>query len=109
LVLGAEGDDGRARQPLADMAHAAGAAGAGVLLVEDHLLLDGAAAPTVFLRPADAGPAALGQLALPGLALLAEHVFIARAAAKADRLELTLEVVPQPAGDLFAEPFVVRT
>ncbi|MCY1544223.1 hypothetical protein D9M68_800870 [compost metagenome] len=77
--------------------------------MEDHLLADGQAAPAMLGRPADAGPAPFGELALPGLALFGKAVFVTRAAAKAQGLELTTEVFRQPAGDFEAEGFVRLT
>ncbi|MNL24644.1 hypothetical protein D3C87_1460870 [compost metagenome] len=51
LLLGrsAEGGECRADQAFADMAHASGATGAGIFLVEDHLLADRQSASAVFL------------------------------------------------------------
>src|SRR5690606_39929482 len=60
-------------------------------------------------RPAHAGPAALGQLAFPGLALLGEAVFVPRPATESQRLELAAQVVRQPAGHVAAEGFVRLT
>src|SRR5690606_37963215 len=67
LHLAAEGNQRGPGKRLANVADAARATGAGVLFVEDHLLLDAGAATAVLRWPADTGPAALGELLLPGL------------------------------------------
>ncbi|MCY1434803.1 hypothetical protein D9M71_508750 [compost metagenome] len=106
LFIVAECGDGRPGQSFANMAHASRSAGARVFLVEDHLLADRQAAPAILRRPADTGPAALGELALPGLAFLREAVLVARTATEAQRFEFATQVVRQPGGDLGAEGFV---
>ncbi|MCY1466236.1 hypothetical protein D9M71_845060 [compost metagenome] len=58
-------------------------------------------------RPADAGPAAFGELALPGFALFGKHVLVARTAAKTQGLELTAKVGAHPIGHFLAEAFVL--
>ncbi len=106
LLGRAERGEGRADQPFANMAHAPGAAGAGIFLVEDHLLADAQATPTVFRSPAHPDPATARQFPLPGFALGREAVFVARATTKAQLRKFTLQVRRQPAGDLLAECFV---
>ncbi len=106
LLVGAEGDDGRAEQSLADVTEAAGSAGARVLLVEDHLLHQRRAAAAVLARPADAGPAARRELLLPGAPLVDQRVLVAGTAAAAHARELAGERVGQPGRDLAAERFV---
>ena len=81
----AERDAGRAEQRLAHVVEPARRARARVLLVEDHLLRERQAAAAVLLRPADAGPAARGELLLPGAALGDEGALVARAAAAAQQ------------------------
>ena len=109
LRLAAEGDQRGAGEGFTDMAHATGAAGAGVLLVENDLLLDTGAATAVLPGPAQAGPAALVQLAFPGLTLLDEAVLVAGTAAKADLLELAAQVSGQPVGHFPAKPLILFT
>src|SRR5690606_13353065 len=109
LFFVAKGDDGGTGQPFADMADPAGTTRAGVFFMEDHLLLDAGAAAAVLLGPADAGPAALGQLLFPDLALLGEHMFIAGTAAKPDLLEFAGEILFQPIGHFGAELLVLGT
>ena len=109
LRLAAEGDQRGAGEGFTDMAHATRTPGAGVLLVKDDLLLDAGAATAVPFGPAQASPAALVQLALPGLALLDKAVLVAGAAAKADLLELAAQVGGQPVGHFPAEPLVLVT
>ncbi|MCY1394318.1 hypothetical protein D9M71_92340 [compost metagenome] len=107
LLLAAHRHQGRADQAFADVAHASGAAGTGVFLVEDHLLADRQAAAAAFLRPADADPAAPGQFALPGFAFLGEHVLVAGTAAEAQGGEPALQVLFEPVGHFLAEGFVL--
>ena len=109
LRLAAKGNQRGTGERLADMPNATGAAGTGVLFVEDHLLLDARAATTVLLGPADAGPAALGQLLLPGFALLDKGMLVAGATAEANRFKLAAQVLCQPTGDFLAELFVFGT
>jgi hypothetical protein len=82
-------------------------AGAGVLLVEDHLLVQRQAAPAVLLRPADAGPAVRRQVPFPGEPLVEERVFVAGTAAAADDGEVTAEAVLEELPDLGPERFVL--
>ncbi|MNP69610.1 hypothetical protein D3C76_1657310 [compost metagenome] len=77
--------------------------------MEDHLLADRQAPAAMLRRPADTGPAAFGQLALPGFALLRVHVFVTRTTAKAQGLELTAKVAGQPVGDLLTKALVLFT
>ncbi|MND82881.1 hypothetical protein D3C80_747250 [compost metagenome] len=107
LLFAAEGGNGRPGQAFADMAHAPRATGAGIFFMEDHLLGDRQAAPAMLRRPADAGPATAGQLAFPGLARFGEHMFVARAAAKTQWLELAAQIGGQPVGHLLAEALVL--
>src|SRR3546814_4360196 len=57
LRVAAERDQRRTDQTLADVPHASRAAGARILLVEDHLLRDRQATAAGLFRPADTGPA----------------------------------------------------
>jgi hypothetical protein len=79
---------------------------AGVLLVEDDLLVEARAATAVLLGPADAGPARLPELLLPGLALVDEGVLVADAAAPTHQRELAAQGVGEPRRDLTAEGLV---
>ncbi|MCY1242335.1 hypothetical protein D9M72_552890 [compost metagenome] len=103
LVRGAEGDQGRADQPFTDMAHAARAAGARVFLVEDHLLHHRQLAPAMRARPAQPGPAALGQAPFPRLAQFGEGLFVAGAAAVLQAGKLAGQVGGHPLRHLGAE------
>src|SRR5690606_10251362 len=69
LLLGAVGDDRRARHADADGEHAGVHVVAALFLVEDALLDAGAPAAAVLLRPRDAGPAVVVLDALPRFAL----------------------------------------
>src|SRR5690606_7174033 len=86
-----------------DVPDASGALGADVLLVEDHLLVEGRAAPAVLLGPADAVPTGLAHPFGPGDALLDEAVLVARAATPAELLELADEVRLEPRAHLGPE------
>src|SRR5690606_25395117 len=103
LLVRTEGDQRRTDQPLADMAEAAGTAGAGILLLEDDLLGDGEPAPAMRFRPAGAGPAARGELALPFLAQVREGFAVAGMAAVLQDGEAAGEMRRHPGGDLGAE------
>src|SRR3989344_1121586 len=107
LLDRAECGDSRPGQAFADMPHAPWAASAGVLFVKNHLPRDRQPTPAMLRRPADACPAALGQFALPGFALLGKHVLIARAAAKTQGLEFATEVGAHPVGDFLAKALVL--
>src|SRR5947208_507480 len=65
LLLGAVRDERRPDQVHADPVDDLGRARGGDLLLEDVVLDDRGAAPTVLARPVDADPAALVQLPLP--------------------------------------------
>src|SRR5690606_12051528 len=104
----AEGYQRRAGQPFANMTDSAGGTGAGVFLEEDHLLFNRRPSAAVLLRPADAGPAAFGQLLLPAFTLFGEHVFVAGAATIAEHLEFAHQIAPQPASHFSAKGFVFR-
>ena len=106
LLIGAEHHQGRAEQLLAEEPGAARTAGAGVLLVEDHLLRQRQIAAAVLLRPADPHPAARGQLALPGAAHL-QFVPLTEVVAAAERGELAHQVLGQPCADLAAKCLVL--
>ena len=85
----------------------AGALDAGVLLVEDHLLPQAQPAAAVLRRPADAGPAVLGEVPVPGQPLLDRLVVLAGAAEALERGEVAGQVLLQPAADLGAERLVL--
>ena len=109
LLLGAERDQRRAEQLLAEVVDAGGRVGAGVLLVEDHLLEQRQPAAAVLLGPADAGPAVLREVPVPGHALVVRLVLAAGTALAAQLGELAGEVVLQPRADLGAERLVLGT
>ena len=100
-------DEGRAEEALADQSGAPGAAGAGVLLVEGHLEVDRKPPSAVLGRPADAGPSAGGELALPLHPLGHEGVFVAGPAPVAEDFEVAHQVLRHPGGDLLAEGALV--
>ena len=85
LRVGAELDEGRAEQRLADVADAAGGPRLRVLLEVHDLLVQREPAATVLLRPGHAGPAVGAEVALPGQPLLEQAVVVAGAAAAAAR------------------------
>ena len=107
LLLGAaEADQGRSDQSFADMSQPPRPAGARIFLVKDHLLFDRQSASAGRFRPADAGPAAGRQFALPGLAQFGKGFLVARTAAKAQRLEIAAQVIAHPCGHFGAEELV---
>ena len=91
------------------MAHATGAASAGVLFKKDHLAVDAQAATAVLRSPACANPLAGAQHLLPGLAQGRGEVFIPRSAAKTQWREIACQVLLHPLGHLLAELFISRT
>ena len=93
LLFGADGDERRAEQFLAQVVHPGRGIGARVLLVEDHLLGEAQPASAVFSRPADTAPAMLGQMPVPAESLLDVHVLTARSTHAAEIGELTAEMV----------------
>ena len=96
LGVGAEMDDGRAEQALADDADASGAAGARVLLVEDHLLDERRAAAAVLGGPPEPDPTVAAEFLLPLPALVEALVLVARTAAAPHRCEGPAEAAGQP-------------
>ena len=68
MLLIAIGHHGRPAHALADLERLRQLAVDALLLLPDHALDRGRAAPAIFLRPMQAGPAGLGLLLLPGLA-----------------------------------------
>ncbi len=107
LLVGAELDQRRAEQLLAEVVDGLGRIGAGVLLIEDRLLREAEPAAAVLGGPAEAGPAVLGEVLVPGEALV---VRVLAAAGAADTLEvgpLAGEVLVEPAAHLFAEGSVI--
>ena len=106
LRVGAEGDEGRAEQLLPEVVDRRGGVGAGVLLVEDHLLPQAQPAAAVLGRPADAGPALASQEAVP-LEALVERLVVAPGAAEAtQRLPLAGQVVLEEGAHVGAERLV---
>ncbi|MCY1242333.1 hypothetical protein D9M72_552870 [compost metagenome] len=71
--------------------------------MEDHLLHDRQLAPAMRARPAQAGPAAFGQPALPRLAQFGIGLFVAGAAAVLQAGELAGQVGGHPLRDFGAE------
>ena len=84
-----------------------GRVGPGVLLVEDHLLPQAQPAAAVLRRPADAGPAVLGEVPVPGQPLLDAPRGPPGAAEPLQRGELAGQVLLEPAADLGAEGLVL--
>ena len=80
LLVGAELDQRRAEQLLAEVVDQLRRVGPGVLLVEDDLLGQAEPAAAVLLRPAEAGPAVLGEVAVPGPPFLGPRARLARSA-----------------------------
>ena len=80
LLLGAEGDQGRSEQLLTEVVDPGGGVRRGVLLVEDHLLEQRQPAAAVLLGPAEAGPAVLGEVSVPGEPLVVGLVLTAGSA-----------------------------
>ena len=70
LLVGAELDQRRAEQLLAEVVDQLRRVRAGVLLVEDDLLGQAEAAAAVLLGPAETGPAVLGEVPVPGPSLV---------------------------------------
>ena len=67
LLLAGERHHGRPAHAVADDEHAAELAERALFLLPDHALDRRRAAPAIFLRPVQAGPAGIGLLLLPGL------------------------------------------
>src|SRR4051812_44612160 len=107
LLLIAERDQGRSEQLLTEVVDPGGCIGAGVLLVEDHLLEQGEAPAAVLLRPADAGPAGRGEVPVPGDPLVVRLVLASGTALAPQSGEVAGEVVLQPRPDLGAERLVL--
>src|SRR5581483_5602332 len=107
LLLGAERDQGGSEQFLAQMVDLVRGVGVGVLLVEDDLLVDRQAAAAVLDGPAEAGPAALGEVPVPGETLLEGLVLTAGTARAAQRgvragVGDSAELAIEPSADLGA-------
>ena len=96
LLLGAELDERRAEQFLAEVIHPGGCVGAGVLAVEDDALFERRTTTAVARRPAQTRPARGGQVTVPGQPTLEELVLAAGTAAPLQVGELADEVVRQP-------------
>ena len=107
LLVGPERHQRRTEQLLAEVVDPRGGVGPCVLLVEDHLLPQREAAAAVLLGPADAGPAVLGEVPVPGQPLLDRLVLLARAAEPLDARELAGQVVLEPRPDLGPEGLVL--
>ena len=88
------------------MANSSRATGTGVLFIKNHLLFNARGTTAPVMRPTNAGPASLAELALPGFALFDKAVLIAGTAAKAYRFKLATEIVAQPIGYLDPKGFV---
>ena len=107
LLVGAEGHQRRAEQLLAEVVDPHRRVGPGVLLVEDHLLDQAQPAAAVLLRPADAGPAVLGQQPVPGEPLVVRLVVAPGTAEAAQRGPLAGQVLLEPGPHLGAERLVL--
>src|SRR5205814_9031985 len=79
--------------------------GEGVLLVEDDLCRQRSTLAAVFFRPAEAVPAAHGELAFPGDALVERLVLAPWPAEAAQRGELAVQALGQPGAGAFTERF----
>ena len=100
---GAERDQRRAEQFLAEVVDLVGRVGLGVLLVEGHPVRDRQAAPAVLDRPAQARQARRGQVPVPGQPLFEGLVLATRAAETLERGVVADQVVGQPLADLGPE------
>ena len=108
LGVGAEVDDGRPEQPLADDPDPSRTARARVLLVEDHLLEQRRAAAAVLRGPAEADPTVAAELLLPREALVEQLVLVAGPAAPAYDREPTVETIGEPRRARRRESVLVR-
>src|SRR5207244_8585308 len=106
-VRGAERDERRTEERVADHAHARRSPGAHVLLVEDHLLRQRGAPPTVLLGPAQARPARAPEHALPLASYVEPLVLVSRPAPAFDRGEPSDVVLGQPIADLTPKGLVL--
>jgi hypothetical protein len=92
---------------LAEVIHQLRPVSAGVLLVEDGLLGETEPAAAVLLRPAETGPAVLGEVTVPGEAFLTHVLAGARAAHAPQVRPLAREMLVEPGAYLVAEGIVV--
>ena len=106
LLIGSKVNHGRAEQAFADVPHPAGALRAGVLLVEDHLLIEREIAATDFTGPTDTNPAVGPQLLFPGVAFFEQRMFVTGPTTALDDGKFAFEIFIQPARDLAAKGFV---
>src|SRR6266404_2079056 len=72
LIFFGKGHHGRPAHAMADDEHRAELAEGALFLLPDHALDRGCAAPAIFLRPVQAGPAGVGLFLLPGFCHLEE-------------------------------------
>src|SRR3546814_20013105 len=86
-----------------DLPHASRAAGARILLVEDHLLRDRQATAAGLFRPADTGPATRRKLALPLLAQVRKCLLVTGTATMPQLGKASAQVLAHPACDVVAE------
>jgi hypothetical protein len=101
LLLGrAERDQRGPEEALPDDPDPGGGLGAGVLLVEDHLLVERGAPAAVLPRPAHARPPGSAKRALPREPFVERLVLVARTAATAQRRELSGQMIVEPLADL---------
>ncbi len=107
LLVGAELDQRRTEQLLAEVVDRLGRVGAGVLLVEDRLLREAQPAAAVLDGPAEAGPAVLGEVPVPGEALVVRVLAAAGAAHTLEVGPLAGQVVGQPGAYFLAEGSVI--
>src|SRR3954466_14208779 len=102
VLLAAERHHGRAAHALADLERLRQLAVDALFLLPDHPLDRRGAAAAIFLRPVQAGPAAIGLLLLPGLSDL-DHVVLGEPdAAERRGREFSLEFLRRIAGNPLA-------
>jgi hypothetical protein len=106
LLWSAERDQRRAQQFFADVVHPGRCRRPGVLLMEDHLLLQSRSPATELDRPAEAGPAVLRQMPVPRQTDVECLMFAPRTTQSASTGKVTGEISRQPASNGLAELFI---
>ncbi len=103
LLGGAEGDQRRSEQFLAEVVHLRGSVGDRVLLVERDAVRDGQSAAAVFLRPSEARIARGREMLVPRQSFLERLVLATRPSEAFDRGEFAGEILGEPVSDLGPE------
>ncbi len=103
LLGGAEGDQRRSEQFLAEVVDLGGRVGARVLLVERDAMRDSQTAAAVLLRPAEARLAGGREMLVPGPPFLERLVLATRPAEAFERGEFAGEILGEPVADLGPE------